>query len=83
MGNANNGKDDISCKNVMDHICENLGEALNSPRCALIKQHLENCESCKKYFHSIESTIGFYKEYNVTISEEAHKKLFSLLGLKE
>lgn len=72
-----------TCKDVMAHICDNLGEELNSSRCISIKAHLEECENCKHYFKSVETTIDFYKKYNVTISEEAHRRLIDCLGLKE
>jgi predicted anti-sigma-YlaC factor YlaD len=72
-----------TCKDVMAHICDNLGEELNSSRCISIKAHLEECDNCKHYFKSVETTIDFYKKYNVTISEEAHRRLMDCLGLKE
>lgn len=72
-----------SCKDVMLHICDNLGEKLNSPKCISIKDHLEKCDSCKNYFNSVDATIQFYKKYNVNISEDAHNRLIEFLGLKE
>lgn len=72
-----------SCKEVMSHICDNLGEELNSPKCIEIKAHLENCPNCQHYFHSVETTIQFYKKYNVEITEDAHNRLIEFLGLKE
>lgn len=73
----------ITCKDVMSHICDNLGEELNSPRCIAIKDHLETCDACKSYFRSVETTIDFYKKYNVTLPEQAHDRLLSFLGLNE
>ena len=73
----------VSCKEVMNHICDSLGEDLNSPKCTNIKDHLENCPSCQKYFDSVESTISFYKKYNVELDSEGHNRLLSVLGLKE
>lgn len=73
----------VSCHDVMNHICDNLGEDLNSPRCVAIKEHLENCDSCQKYFHSVEDTIKFYKLYNVELPEDSHKALMKKLGLEE
>lgn len=67
----------------MAHICDNLGEELNSPKCLEIKSHLQNCEHCRNYFTSIESTIEFYKKYNVTVSEETHNRLLDCLGLEK
>lgn len=75
--------EEITCKDVMSHICDNLGEELNSPRCLAIKEHLENCDSCKSYRKSVETTIDFYKKYNVNLDNEGHDRLISFLGLKE
>jgi predicted anti-sigma-YlaC factor YlaD len=73
----------ITCKVVMDHICENLGEDLNSEKCIAIKNHLDTCEDCKNYFSSVERTIEFYREYNINIPNEAHERLLDVLGLKK
>jgi len=72
-----------TCKDVMTHICDNLGEGLDSPKCITIKAHLEKCENCQHYFKSVESMIEFYKKYNVTITEDQHNGLMKCLGLKE
>ncbi|PJA95598.1 MAG: hypothetical protein CO129_10870 [Ignavibacteriales bacterium CG_4_9_14_3_um_filter_34_10] len=75
-------KENVGCREVMNHICDNLGEDLNSPKCVAIKEHLESCDSCKKYFKSVEDTIKFYKLYNVELSDESHKNLMKKLGLE-
>ena len=72
-----------ACKEVMAHICDNLGEELNSPTCISIKAHLEDCDNCKHYFNTVEATIDFYKRYNVNLSQEGHNRLIDFLGLKE
>jgi hypothetical protein len=74
-------KEHVTCKDVMHHVCESLGEDLNSPKCSAIKTHLEECTGCQEYFKSIETTIDFYRKYNVEPSKETHNKLMSLLGL--
>lgn len=73
----------ITCKEVMNHICDNLGEDLNSPRCVAIKNHLDHCDSCQKYFKSVDSTIQFYKQYNVEVDDKMHSRLIDFLGLSE
>lgn len=72
-----------ACKEVMAHICDNLGEQLDSPNCLMIKKHLDECENCNHYFKSVETTIEFYKKYNVNLSDEGHERLIEFLGLKE
>ena len=83
MRDLNMGNENIACKEVMAHICDNLGEDLESPNCMLIKKHIEECENCNHYFKSVETTIEFYKKYNVKISEEAHNRLMECLGLSD
>jgi predicted anti-sigma-YlaC factor YlaD len=73
----------VSCKDVMHHVCENLGEGLNSERCKEIKEHLDKCPECQQYFKSVELTIECYKKYNIDLSKEAHERLINFLGLDE
>ncbi len=73
----------ITCKEVMHHVCESLGEDLNSPQCSEIKAHLEECSGCQSYFKSVETTIEFYRKYNVEPTKEVHERLMSFLGLKD
>ena len=76
-------KSDVSCKKVMDHICDNLGVDMDSPKCIAIKEHLNSCSNCRVYFGSIEKTIDFYKEYNVKLTKSGHDRLIEYLGLNE
>jgi len=71
----------ITCKDVANHICESLGEDLNSPKCLAIKQHLETCETCRNYFNSVKTTI--HQDYNVELPEDVHKRLMACLGLSD
>ena len=73
----------ITCKNVMNHICDTLGEDLSSPTCTTLKSHLDNCESCQKYYKSISQTILVYKKYELDASSDSHKKLLKFLGLDD
>jgi predicted anti-sigma-YlaC factor YlaD len=75
--------ENVSCKEVMKHVCDTLGEDLNSDKCIAIKDHLDNCEGCTNYFKSVEMTIDFYKKYNVDIPAQAHNRLLDILGLNE
>ena len=72
-----------TCKEVMNHICDTLGEDFNSPKCNAIKSHLESCDKCKKYYKSITHTIQIYKNYEWKVSKEAHEKLLGFLGLDD
>ena len=74
---------ELTCKDVMAHICETLGEDLESQKCSEIKEHLDHCDNCGKYFHSVNNTISFYKEYNITVSDDCHDRLMKYLNLDD
>ena len=76
-------KDKVNCKDVMNHICESLGENLNSDRCIEIKKHLKVCSGCQNYFETVEITIDFYRKYNVKMPEDAHDRLMKFLDLDD
>jgi len=71
------------CKDVMQHICESLGEELNSEKCIAIKNHLDSCADCKSYFKTVELTIDYYKKYNVELPNEVHSRLMTYLDLSD
>lgn len=73
----------ITCKEVMKHVCQSLGENLDDEKCRDVKKHLDNCPHCREYFKSVEITIECYRKYNVEVPEEAHDRLMKLLGLDE
>lgn len=73
----------LTCKEVLSHVCENIGEPDDSPLCLAIQDHLENCKGCKDFKDSLQKTIELYKNYNVEFPESAHKKLLECLNLKE
>ncbi|NOX67121.1 MAG: hypothetical protein GXO85_15320 [Chlorobi bacterium] len=72
-----------TCKDVMNHICDNLGEDLDSPKCTEIKNHLEHCDKCQKYYQSIKITIQSYKTYQVKITDDVHRSLMDFLNLDD
>jgi predicted anti-sigma-YlaC factor YlaD len=67
----------------MNHICESLGEDLESQKCVDIKKHLSECPNCQNYFSSVGKTIEFYKKYDLDVSEDCHKRLMEKLGLDD
>jgi predicted anti-sigma-YlaC factor YlaD len=73
----------VNCKEVMHHICDSLGEELDSPKCIAIKAHLQNCSNCTHYYKTVDNTIQFYKMYNAKLPEESHNKLMDSLGLSD
>jgi hypothetical protein len=74
--------EDVKCKDVMSHICENLKEDLDSEKCRAIKEHIEHCNSCNDYCSSVECTISWYREYDTNFTDEMHQNLLKKLNLE-
>lgn len=72
----------VTCGDVMNHICESLGEELATQRCKEIREHLKECTCCQQYFESVAMTIDFYKNYNFTASDDVCKNLLKKLNLE-
>lgn len=76
-------KETVTCKEVMRYVCECMAQDTSTERCIALKEHLENCENCQKYFKSVELTIDCYRKYNVKVPEDVHKKLMDFLDLPD
>lgn len=72
----------ISCEKVLEHICDNLDEELNSPNCEAIRLHLNECPDCFSYLKSLKATINLYKEYPSPHPSESAKRSIEEIILK-
>jgi anti-sigma factor RsiW len=71
----------LTCKEIAEHICSELDEKLDSPRCRRIKEHLALCPNCAAYLDSMKKTVKLYRKYPTPkLSIQCKKKLFSTLG---
>jgi predicted anti-sigma-YlaC factor YlaD len=73
----------ITCKEVMSHICDNLGENNGSECCRRVMEHLRGCKKCRDYFASVEKTIDYFKADCEQITPECHQRLMAFLNLDE
>ncbi len=73
----------ISCEEVLEHICDNLDEELNSPKCETIRLHINDCPDCFAYLKSLKTTINLYKEYPSPCPSESAKRSIEETILKK
>lgn len=70
----------MKCDRAYLHICDNLDENLNSPRCREIKAHLRECPDCQAYLDSLKKTIALYKAMpEPSVPARVHRKLCKTL----
>jgi predicted anti-sigma-YlaC factor YlaD len=46
---------------VLERLCETLGEDVDSPSCDVLRNHLEKCPGCRAYVDSLLKTISLYR----------------------
>jgi anti-sigma factor RsiW len=74
----------MKCDRVYLHICDNLDENLNSPRCREIKAHLRECPDCRAYLDSLKKTITLYRAMpEPSVPARAHRRLLKTLTTLE
>jgi predicted anti-sigma-YlaC factor YlaD len=72
----------LSCKEIAKHICGELDEHIDSPKCRKIKKHLKACPNCTAYLDSLKKTVHLYREYSYpTVTVRCRKNLFAMLKL--
>ncbi|MBU2586030.1 MAG: hypothetical protein KKH32_11965 [Bacteroidetes bacterium] len=73
----------MTCKEVINQVCEHLGELPDSPVCLAIQDHLIECENCTNFYDSLEKTVTLYKNYSADLPKGAHERLMNVLKLVE
>jgi predicted anti-sigma-YlaC factor YlaD len=72
----------VSCKKMYTHICDNLDQDIDSPKCRAIKRHLDDCPNCLVYLDSLKKTIILYREYpNPKMPKSIRRQIFSKLKI--
>ncbi len=73
----------MNCDDILNRICDDLSEDINSQVCKDIKNHLESCENCSAQINSMKNAVNLYKcleEKKVPIV--VHERLLKMLNLE-
>jgi anti-sigma factor RsiW len=70
----------MKCTDVYLHICDNLDQDINSPRCRAIKKHIASCPDCMAYLESLKTTVTLYRALPAPrVPRTAHANLLRAL----
>jgi hypothetical protein len=74
----------MKCRDAYLHICDNLDEQINSPRCREIRAHVKICPDCKAFLTTLKKTVGLYRTMpQPRLPRGAHGRLIHALALEE
>ena len=71
-------------REVIEKICDFMGEDLDAPACKEVIEHIENCPDCKIYLDTMQKTVTICRdlEKNKKLPVHMNKRLFKVLRLE-
>jgi anti-sigma factor RsiW len=70
----------MKCREVYLHVCDNLDQDIRSPKCRLIRKHLESCPDCAAFLQSLKKTVSLYRAVPAPpLPKTAHRRLLTTL----
>ncbi|MBD3377403.1 hypothetical protein GF406_20415 [candidate division KSB1 bacterium] len=73
---------DMHCHNILDRLCDDLAEDIDSELCQELKYHLETCESCRSQLGSVRKTVQLFRcLQEKEVPSIVHSRLLTLLNL--
>ncbi len=74
------------CKQLLGSLSDYIDGALQEELCALIDQHLAECEDCRVVVNTLRKTVDLYRvsgEAGEPLPEDVRQRLFFHLNLEE
>ncbi len=73
---------DMHCNNILDRLCDDLAEDIDSELCQELKHHLQTCESCHSQLGSVRKTVQLFRcLQEKEVPSNVHSRLLTLLNL--
>jgi len=71
-------------REVIEKICDFMGEDLDAPACKEVIEHIENCPDCKIYLDTMQKTVTICRdlEKSKKLPVDMNKRLFKILKLE-
>jgi hypothetical protein len=74
----------MKCREAYRHICDNLDEQIDSPRCREIRAHVSICPDCQSFLSTLKKTVGLYRTMpQPKLPRGAHGRLLQALAREE
>ena len=72
------------CHEILQEICADLAEDIDSELCARLREHLQNCPSCARQLSTMRTTVQLYHCLGQQeVPQPIHERLARRLNLPE
>ena len=74
-----------SHKEIVERICDFMGEDLDTPACKEVADHIEMCPECKIYLDTIKKTVTLCRDLETSkkLPLDVNQRLFKVLDLEK
>lgn len=69
------------CLEIIETICEELGDGMNQEVSSKIQGHIKYCPGCEAYFKSLEKTLDVYKNCKEEIPKDLYSRVLERIQL--
>jgi len=74
----------MSCDKILQQICDELAEDINSDVCENIRQHLASCPQCRQQLSSMRAVVQMYRcLHDQEVPSAIHQRLLTLLNVPQ
>lgn len=72
------------CDDMLNKLCDDLAENIDSELCQQVKEHLKECDECCREFHSVKDTVHLFQCLEKSnVPADIHERLLTVLNLKK
>ena len=73
----------MNCDEILNKICDELGEDINSDMCAEIRAHLKECSECREQVTSVRQTVDLFRCLkDKDVPGSVHERLIKMLNVE-
>jgi len=74
----------MECDKILEKLCDEISEDINSELCQQIKEHLKTCDKCRAELTSMRNAVNLFRCLDEKeVPSNIHKRLLTLLNLPE
>ncbi len=74
----------MSCDKILQQLCDELAENIDSEVCEEIRQHLQTCPHCSRQLSSLRTVVQLYRCLNEQdVPYAMHQRLLTLLNVAD
>ncbi len=72
-----------TCEQILQQLCDELSEDIDSELCASLRQHLKDCPDCRAQLQSMRTAVHLFRcMKEAEVPPEIHRRLFKLLNVE-